>query len=147
MKQPSVIPKIIPEEGVTFTDSAGRRIRLFPNGSMIDEATGRVLKGIAPEGQQSEVALRSASNFNHAPTHTVAATAKKLVSYEILCRAVEIQNDDGNNPVYIGGKGVSTSVYGYKLNGGESKTYDVSDPSIIYLVGTAGETVRVSYLQ
>lgn len=144
----SIIPKIIPEEGVTFSIAGGRRVRLFPNGSMVDEATGRTLKGTAPNGQESQVSLRSASKYGHLNKHTVSATAKKLVDYGVLCRTVEVQADSTNaGDVYIGGEGVTSSEYGYAIRAGESKVLDVSDPSTIYVIGTASDTLRIGYLQ
>lgn len=142
------IPKLMPDEGTTYTDSAGRRIRVFPNGSVIDESTGRLLKGTMPEGQEGQVSLRAASKYEHLNKHTVAATATKLYPDNVLCRGVEIQADSTNSgDVYIGGKGVTSSSYGFAISAGESKFIEVSDPSTIYVIGTASDVLRIGVLQ
>lgn len=145
---PRPIPQLIPKEGTTITLNGGRRARLFPDGSMMDEATGVMLKGTKPAGQPAEIALRTAAKFDHIPKHVVSTTAKKLVNYEVLSRSVIITAESTNTgSVFIGGKGVNTSSYGKEIIPGASVSIDVGDLSTIYVVGTDNDKLIVGYTQ
>ena len=51
--------------------------------------------------------------------------------------------DTNSGPIYLGGSGVTTSNYGYKLTAGSSVPVGMFDLSALYAVGTANDKLHI----
>lgn len=70
---------------------------------------------------------------------------KSGVGNDSVAFTVTLTNE-GSNPVYIGGTGVTTAAYGYKLAASGEKTLDLGESDDPYVIaGTGTNTVRVLY--
>ena len=67
------------------------------------------------------------------------------VDGNLYTRKVTLTNLDATNPVFIGGPGVTTASYGYKLAAGASKDLDLFRGDVPYGVVAAG-SINVAVL-
>jgi len=58
-------------------------------------------------------------------------------------QTIAVQNPEGGSTVYLGGVGVTTSVYGFELVAGATFSIEMQDGEKLFAIGSATQTVNV----